>query len=221
MSPHYLGNGGDSGNDLRPCVSPERHHPAGHRGLLNFMVACPGDHQPLDLVRHGEHLENAETVEITRAVAAAAALAVEQLGRRRHAQGGCELDVLLRGCIADLAAIAHLTDQPLRNDRDHRGGDQEALDAHVGEPQECPDRVCRVQRRQHQVTGEGRLDRDLRGLAVADLSDQDDVGVLPEDGPEAVREGDVGQLVDLALVDVLEHVLDRVFDRHDVADLLV
>ncbi len=38
---------------------------------------------------------------------------------------------------------------------------------------------------------------------------------------EAVREGDVGQLVDLALVDVLEHVLDRVFDRHDVADLLV
>ena len=38
-------------------------------------------------------------------------------------------------------------------------------------------RVVGVQRGEHEVAGERRLDRDLRGLAVADLADHDDVGV--------------------------------------------
>ena len=38
-------------------------------------------------------------------------------------------------------------------------------------------RVVGVQRREHQVAGQRRLDRDLRRLAVADLADHDDVGV--------------------------------------------
>ena len=38
-------------------------------------------------------------------------------------------------------------------------------------------RVVGVQRREHEVAGERRLDRDLRGLAVADLADHDHVGV--------------------------------------------
>ena len=33
----------------------------------------------------------------------------------------------------------------------------------------------------HQVAGERRLDRDLRGLAVADLADHDDVRVLAQE----------------------------------------
>ncbi len=38
-------------------------------------------------------------------------------------------------------------------------------------------RVVGVQRGEHQVPGQRRLDRDLRGLAVADLADHDHVGV--------------------------------------------
>ena len=38
-------------------------------------------------------------------------------------------------------------------------------------------RVVGVQRREHEVAGERRLDRDLRRLVVADLTDQHDVGV--------------------------------------------
>ena len=38
-------------------------------------------------------------------------------------------------------------------------------------------RVVGVQRREHEVAGERRLDGDLRRLAVADLADHDDVGV--------------------------------------------
>ena len=42
-------------------------------------------------------------------------------------------------------------------------------------------RVVGVQGRQHEVTGERGLDGDLRGLVVADLTDEHDVGVGPQD----------------------------------------
>jgi hypothetical protein len=74
-----------------------------------------------------------------------------------------------------------------------------------------------VQRRQDQVAGQGGLHGDASRLGVADLADEDDVGVLAEDRAEAVGEGDAGLLVDLDLVDRGEDVLHRVLDRHDVA----
>jgi hypothetical protein len=74
-----------------------------------------------------------------------------------------------------------------------------------------------VQRREHEVAGERRLHGDAGGLDVADLADEDDVGVLAQDRLQAAGEGDAGLLVDLDLVDRREDVLDRVLDRHDVA----
>ena len=71
------------------------------------------------------------------------------------------------------------------------------------------------------MAGERRLDSDLGRLLVTDLTDQDDVGVLAKDGSQAVGKADIRHFVDLALVDVVEHVLDRILDGHDVADLLV
>ena len=41
-------------------------------------------------------------------------------------------------------------------------------------------RVVRVERREDEVAGERRLDRDLGGLLVADLADQDDVRRLAQ-----------------------------------------
>ena len=43
-------------------------------------------------------------------------------------------------------------------------------------------RVVGVQGRQHEVAGERRLDRDLRGLVVADLTEQHDIRVGSQDG---------------------------------------
>ena len=74
-----------------------------------------------------------------------------------------------------------------------------------------------VQRGQHEVAGERRLDGDPGGLHVADLADQDDVRVLAQDRAQAAGEGDAGLLVDLDLVDRRDPVLDRVLDRHHVA----
>ena len=48
-----------------------------------------------------------------------------------------------------------------------------------------PGRVVGVERREHQVAGERGLDRDLRGLEVADLADHDDVRVLAQEARSA------------------------------------
>ena len=78
------------------------------------------------------------------------------------------------------------------------------------------DRVGRVQRGQHEVTGQRRLHGDPGRLDVTDLSDQDDVGVLAEDRLQPGGEGQPGLVVGLDLVDGREDVLDGVLDRHDV-----
>src|SRR5581483_5682992 len=60
------------------------------------------------------------------------------------------------------------------------------------------------------------LDRDLRRLGVADLSNHDDVGVLADDRAEAVREGEPDRRLHVDLVHAEELVLDRILDRDDL-----
>ena len=67
-----------------------------------------------------------------------------------------------------------------------------------------------------QVAGEGRLHGDLRGFAVPDLADHDDVGVLAKYRTEPVGKGEIDLRVHLDLADPLELVLDRVLDGDDV-----
>ena len=76
--------------------------------------------------------------------------------------------------------------------------------------------VVGVDRREHEVAGQGGAEADLGGLLVADLADHDDVGVLPQERPQGrgERQPDLG--LDLDLVHPLELVLDRVLDRADV-----
>ena len=84
-------------------------------------------------------------------------------------------------------------------------------------------RVDGVQRRQHEVAGLGRGHRDLRGLEVAHLADQDHVGILAQRRTQRARERHRVE-PDLALVEhralVAERVLDRVLDRDDVIRVL-
>src|SRR3954447_10882265 len=79
--------------------------------------------------------------------------------------------------------------------------------------------VLRVQGREHQVTGLCRGERDADGLQVAELTDQDDVGILTQGVLERAGEGP-RVLPHLALVHqatlVTVEELDGVLDRHDV-----
>ena len=79
------------------------------------------------------------------------------------------------------AIRAHDAHEPLREHRRERVGDDPRLDAEIDEPDDGLDGVGRVERREHEVPRERRLQRDARGLGVADLADEDDVGILPQD----------------------------------------
>ena len=70
-----------------------------------------------------------------------------------------------------------------------------------------------VERRHHEVAGQRRLDCDARGFDVADLADEDRIGVLAQDRSQTVGERQAGRLVDLDLVDRRDDVLDRILDR--------
>ena len=69
---------------------------------------------------------------------------------------------------------------------------------------------------QDHVAGEGGFDGDDRSLFVADLSDQDDVGIGAEDRLQGRGKGQAGFDVELDLVDPFELQLDRVLDGDDV-----
>ena len=91
---------------------------------------------------------------------------------------------------------------------------------HVDDAVEGGHGVVGVQRGEHEVSGLGDGQRELDRLGVSHLTDEDDVGVFTQRGAKCPLER-VGVEPDLALVDrgplVAVHVLDRVFDREDVA----
>ena len=67
------------------------------------------------------------------------------------------------------------------------------------------------------MTGERRLNRDLRSLQVADLADHDDVGIVAQHRAQDLSEREADLRLDLHLVDAVELVLDRVLDREHLA----
>jgi hypothetical protein len=67
------------------------------------------------------------------------------------------------------------------------------------------------------VSGEGSLDGNFGGFRIADFADQHHVGIVAQDGAQAARKGQPGFFRDLDLVDSFQPVLDRVFDRDDLA----
>jgi hypothetical protein len=64
-----------------------------------------------------------------------------------------------------------------------------------------------------EMAGEGGLDRDLRRLAITDLADEDDVGILAHDRAQRRAEGETGTLVHLDLHDAGQAILDGILDR--------
>ena len=111
------------------------------------------------------------------------------------------------------AEAAH---QALRQHADQARTQEKGLDAHVLQASHGADRVVGVQGGDHQVAGQAGLDGDLRGFQVADLTHQDDIRVLAQDGAQGAREAHVDAGVDLGLADAIEVILDGVFHGHDV-----
>ena len=147
--------------------------------------------------------------------------------RIRFAIDGIDEQHLARGhaAAADLLA-ERLRDHAAQRLRQHRAHlllpvRRELIDEAVDRAR----RRRRVQRREHEVTRLGRLDRDRHGLEVAQLADEHDVGILAQRSAqrrlERARVHAHLPLRDDALL-VLVHELDRILDRdHVLAALAV
>ena len=107
-------------------------------------------------------------VEADPALVAGVAAALAALGLRRpRCRRRCRSCASASARISD-RLLAVRAEQPREALGDHaveRGGGQEGLDAHLGQARDRRRRVVRVQRREHEVAGERRLDRDLGRLA--------------------------------------------------------
>ena len=115
-----------------------------------------------------------------------------------------------------LAMRAQLAHQPLRQHAEQAAGEKERLDTHVDEASDAARRVVRVHRRQHQVAGQAGLDGDAGGFIVADLTDHDDVRVLPKDRAQRLGERQIDLRVHLRLPNAGQFVLHRVLDGQHV-----
>src|SRR5437870_2920581 len=125
-------------------------------------------------------------------------------------------EAVLVGLVGLAAVLADATGEALGHDEEEGGGDEEGGDAHVEEPGDGGGAVVGVEGGEDEVAGEGGADADLGGFEVAGFADEDDVGVLAEEGAEGGGEGAADFVVDLDLVDALEVVLDGVLGGHDV-----
>src|SRR5664280_709426 len=221
----------DGGHHAQDLFEGDDAFPGLDQGILeqgaHSMTACDLRHvargrlvkdETAQVVIHLHHFMNAGTPAVARTTAFRTADTlverdVFQLAPRAETQtlerrGGRDIGLLAIG--ADLAR------QALGRGPDERRRDEERLDAHVD--QSCGDRgrVVGVDRGQDKVPGQGGLDGDLCRLAVTDLTDEHDVGVLTQDAAHTVGKRHVGLDVDLHLVDSVHLVFDRVLDRDDV-----
>ena len=94
--------------------------------------------------------------------------------------------------------------------------EQIAFDPHVDEPCDGRSRAVGMKRRQHQMSGQRGLNGDPSGLEIANFADHDDIGVLPEDRTERMREIETNAGLNLDLVDAGDLVLDRILDGEDL-----
>src|SRR3990172_3918453 len=116
----------------------------------------------------------------------------------------------------DLAMQADQADETLGQDTVERRDKIVRLEPHVDQAADDIDDVIGVHRGKYQVTGQGRLDRDLSRLRVSDFSDHDLVGIVAKDRPEAPREREPLLFIHRDLHHILELVLDGILDGDDL-----
>ena len=172
---------------------------------------------------------DAGTTAIAGAVAVAAALASEEhevvvvldAELRRlllAAEGVLELGELVRVRLVLLLAVgADSLHQALGQDGQQRVGEVERIETHVEQADDCLDGAVRMERAEHEVTGQRRLDARLGCFLVAHLTDHDDVGVGAQEGAHRLREREADLGLHLHLPQPILRDFDGVLGRPDLA----
>src|SRR5439155_13480127 len=169
---------------LLQCIETHRTHAFGQCLGADLVRRGAVLQQRLHAGRELEQLKDADAIEVAGAGAAAAPRAARE-HVLLHAELAAERVDGADICFLHIDAVGtDLSHQALGHDPGHAAGDEESLYAEVLETQERADGVRGVQRTQHQVTGQRRVDRELRRLGVTDLPDEDDVGVVAQYGAQ-------------------------------------
>src|SRR5436305_53213 len=214
---HHFFDRGDSILDFNQTAPAQTDHADLRRFFLDVDGRAAGEDQLADVVVDGHHFDQSDAAFVAGVVALLTAAAL--VHRERPDLVLLEADVQQRlglDVYRFLALRADAARETLRGDELHRGRHEERLDAHVHQAVDGRRRVVRVQRREHEMAGERGLDGDLGGLEVADLADQDDVRILPQEGAERGGEVQADRFLHLHLVDTGQIELDRIFRGHDV-----
>ena len=72
---------------------------------------------------------------------------------------------------------------------------------------------------ENQVAGERSVDGHLSRLFVANLTDQDDIRIVPQEAPQAAGKIQPDAVIDLHLADAFQVVLDGIFDGQNLDGL--
>ena len=73
-----------------------------------------------------------------------------------------------------------------------------------------------MQRRHDEVPGHCGMKRRQGRVGIANFADENDIGILAENGAECPGKGEAGFLVDLNLANAIDLVLDGIFDGDNV-----
>ena len=181
------------------------------------MGGRPLEGQFADLVVHHHQLKDAQQPLVALLLAVGAAAALHERGPLHHlGRDAGRLEFGVERLVRLLALRAVHADEPLGQHRDHAGGHEVGRHAHVDHPRHGAGGVVGVERAEHKMARERRLDAHLGGFGVAHLPHQDHVGGLPQHGSDDPREIEADLVLDLHLVDAGEVILDRIFGGDDL-----
>src|SRR5262249_6907520 len=106
------------------------------------------------------------------------------------------------------AIVAQYANKALGQNTIQRRYEIVGLHPHVQEPADDVDDVVGVHGREHQVPGEGRLDRDLGRFRISNLADHYLVGIVTQDAAQTASKGKSLFLIDRYLGYALELVFN-------------
>ena len=212
----HFGQRRDARRHLQRTGKTQRLHALARRQIAHAGQIDLAGHQLAQLGRHQQDFVKPDAPHVTGHAALDAphgAIHARRPGRLPGAHQVIPDRLFLRrhrvGLLAVGAQDAH---QALGHDAQQGGIEQVGRRTQVEQAGDGRRRIVGVQRGQHQVTGECRLDRHLGGFEIADLADHDDVRVLPHQCPHAFGKAQVNGLMNLHLVEGRLDHLDRVFD---------
>src|SRR2546428_693286 len=215
-------------NRLRPAVLDERRPPLEPCQRQHLGDARLGLDEPLHLVGGEEELVNGRAPPVTALGATHAALAPvedERLVVRVAELRERVLPVRLRELV-ELGAVrtvfgpalpAEPLHEPLGEDAQEGVGEVEGIEPHVEETNDRLHGAVRVERAEHEVAGERRLDAGRGRLLVTHLTDHDDVRVRAQEGAHGLGEREADLRVDLHLAQAVLRDLDRILRGPDLA----